>query len=119
MSTYKNAKLILGFALASGAFLTPSVASAQGPGRGGSADSAISRIMAFDKNGDGKLTRDEVTDPRLKSLFDRADANRDGVVTKAELTALFNREASSFQDRGPGGPPDGFGPGGPGGPGGF
>ena len=44
--------------------------------------------MAFDKNKDGKLTKDEITDPRLHRLFDRADADKDGVVTREELIAL-------------------------------
>jgi hypothetical protein len=42
----------------------------------------VKRMMAFDKNKDGKLTRDEITDKRLLRLFDRADTNKDGVVTK-------------------------------------
>jgi hypothetical protein len=77
-------------------------------------------MLAFDKNSDGKLTKAELTDPRLERLFDRADADKDGVVTKEELAALATKE----QSRGggfPGGGPGGFGPpgGGPGGPGGF
>jgi hypothetical protein len=84
----------------------------------------VVRMMAFDKNKDGKLTRDEVTDPRLLRLFDMADADKDGVVTKEELMALAAKlEAESPQGDergGPGGPggPGGRGPGGPGGPGG-
>jgi hypothetical protein len=96
--------------------------------------SIVTRMMAFDKNKDGKLTKDEVTDIRLHRLFDQADANKDGVVTKEELMALAaQREAEIGQGggRGPGGPggfggpggrgpggPGGRGPGGPGGPGG-
>jgi hypothetical protein len=86
----------------------------------------VKRMMAFDKNGDGKLTRDEITDPRLMRLFEMADANGDGVVTLAELIALAEKlDAEGGQGgRGPGGPPDGpggrgpggRGPGGPGGP---
>ena len=48
----------------------------------------VVRMMAFDKKKDGKLTKDEVTDERLQRLFDQADANKDGVVTKEELMAL-------------------------------
>ena len=65
--------------------------------------------MQFDANKDGKLTKAEVTDERLQRLFDRADADHDGIVTKQELTALAARE--------PAGGRGGFG--GPGGPGGF
>ncbi|HBI44099.1 MAG TPA: hypothetical protein DDY78_14785, partial [Planctomycetales bacterium] len=80
-------------------------------------------MMAFDKKKDGKLTKDEVTDERLKRLFDQADANKDGVVTKEELMALAakldaeqggERGERGPGDRGPGGPPPGDrGPDGP------
>lgn len=77
-------------------------------------------MMAFDKNGDGKLTKEEVTDERLHRLFDRADTNKDGVVTKEELIALAAvMEAEMSQAGGRGGPggdfggPPGGGPGGP------
>jgi hypothetical protein len=80
-----------------------------------SGEGLISRLMPFDENKDGKLTKDEVTDQRLQRLFDRADANHDGVVTKEELTALAAREPAG--GRGGFGPPGFGGPGG--GPGGF
>src|SRR6516165_8419343 len=81
-------------------------------------DSLESRLMQFDANRDGKLTKAEVTDERLQRLFDRADADHDGIVTKQELTALAAREPAGGRGGfgGPGGP-GGFG--GPGGPGGF
>jgi hypothetical protein len=89
-------------------------------------NSIVDRLMAFDKNKDGKLTRDEITDPRLLRLFDRADANKDGVVTREELVALATQLAAEQGQGGKGrrgrgdGPdgPGGFGPP-PGGPGGF
>ena len=105
------------------------------PNRGGPSDrqsgnadpaklvqSAIDKMMAFDVNKTGKLTKKDITDQRLIPLFERADANHDGEVTKEELTALFTKEAAAINTRGgsgPGGPggPGGRGPGGPGGPG--
>ena len=104
------------------------------PNRGGPSDrqsgnadpaklvqSAIDKMMAFDVNKTGKLTKKDITDQRLIPLFERADANHDGEVTKEELTALFTKEAAALNARGsgPGGPggPGGRGPGGPGGPG--
>lgn len=39
-----------------------------------SSDSFIERMMVFDENHDGELTRSEITDTRLVRLFDRADA---------------------------------------------
>ncbi|HZZ73207.1 MAG TPA: EF-hand domain-containing protein [Pirellulales bacterium] len=70
-----------------------------------SASPLVTRMMAFNKKGDGKLTKDEVTDKRLLRLFDQADANHDGIVTKEELTALATKLAADqggAGDRGPG-----------------
>jgi hypothetical protein len=84
----------------------------------------VDRMMAFDKNKDGKLEKGEITDPRLMRVFERADANKDGVVTKEELTKLAARMNEENDERPgrsgpgdgpPGGPPDGP-PGGPGAP---
>src|ERR1700751_3990540 len=116
--------LVLGCGLLS---LAP-LASAQPPGGGGGrsgpsraddVDSFVAKMMAFNKKKDGKLTRDEITDQRLLRLFDRADTNKDGVVTREELVALFEKENQGGQGGGPGGAgPGGPGGGGPGGPGG-
>ncbi len=78
-----------------------------------SRSSIVTRMMAFDKNNDGKLTRDEITDERLLRLFDQADTNKDGVVTKEELIALAEKlEAESAGGRGGPGGSGGRGPGG-------
>lgn len=86
----------------------------------------VTRMMRFDVKNDGKLTRDEVTDDRLKRLFDEADANHDGIVTRDELMAVAAKlDADEGDDtNGPaggstGGPPGRGGRGGPGGRGGF
>jgi len=42
-------------------------------------------MMQFDKNKDGRITRDEMSANRF--LFDRMDANKDGVVADDELRA--------------------------------
>jgi hypothetical protein len=94
----------------------------QGGGQGQMDSTAmVQKIMAFDKNGDGKLTRDEVTDQRLISLLTRADTNADGSVTKEELTTLFQNESQGNMGGGKGGQgkggPGGQGKGGPGGQG--
>ncbi len=70
--------------------------------------------MAFDTNGDGVVSKKEVTDERLAPLMDRMDANKDDTITKYEMTAYFATESETMQlAAGPGG----FGP--PGGPGAF
>ena len=43
-------------------------------------------IQRFDRNGDGKLSRDEAPD-RLKQRWDEIDTDHDGFITLAELTA--------------------------------
>jgi hypothetical protein len=111
--------------IAVGGFLAAATSAAQPPpgpppggGRGNgppppTAAGFVARMMRFDDNQDGKLVRDEVTDPRLQPLLDRADADKNGEVTRDELTALFAREGANLGPGGRGGPP-----GGPGGPGG-
>ncbi len=126
----KRTGILLTCGLLGVATLAGSIAIAQRPGGGGApggdnaqADDLVTRMMEFDKDKDGKLTRAEITDERLLRLFDRADANKDGTVTKAELTTLAAAEPAGRRGGpgGPGGGPGGFGgPGGPGGgPGGF
>ena len=65
----------------------PKTARNAGADKAAAVDAMVSRMMAFDKNKDDKLTRDEMTDSRMERMFDRADANHDGVVTKEELVA--------------------------------
>jgi Ca2+-binding EF-hand superfamily protein len=48
------------------------------------------RLREADRNGDGKLSKDEAPD-QLKENFDRADANGDGVLDETELRAAFER----------------------------
>lgn len=45
------------------------------------------RLMTMDRNGDGVLTSDEVPE-RMQPLFQRADTNHDGKLTKEEIDAL-------------------------------
>jgi Spy/CpxP family protein refolding chaperone len=85
------------------------------------ADQFVARMMAFDKNEDGKLSKEELSEKRLHRLFDRADADHDGIASKQEPTELATKELANDRE-GPGGfgPPGGgpFGPPG-GGPPGF
>src|SRR4051794_14645540 len=82
------------------------------------ASDLVSRLMSFDANGDGKLTKSEVPD-RMQGLFDRADTDKDGVLNQSELTKLAEAQQ---QQAGSGGGDfrgrDRSGAGGVGGPGG-
>ncbi len=102
--------------LAGGLVCTAATAWGQPPDRSerpasgsGGVDAFVERMMKFDKNGDGKLTKDEITDERLQSLFERADANHDGVLTADELKEFYaTKQSAGGGRRGSGrGGPDG------------
>jgi hypothetical protein len=81
----------------------------------------VARLMNLDQNGDGQLSKSEVTDQRLQTMLARADADGDGSVSKEELTTAMAKEMAARGQGGPGGAgfggrgPGGRGPGGPGG----
>jgi len=58
----------------------------QGGGRPDPAE-MVERLMAFDKNGDGKLAKDELSE-RMQGMIARADTDGDGFASKAELTKM-------------------------------
>jgi hypothetical protein len=90
-----------------------------------SVDDIVERLMALDKNKDGKITREELPE-RMQFLIDLGDTNKDGALDRDEIKALVAKQAAAGPG-GFGGGPGGFraGPGpGPGGgfakgPGGF
>jgi EF hand len=89
-------------------------------GRGLTVDQIVERIMSFDKNKDGKITKDELPE-RMQFLIEKGDTNKDGALDKDEIKKLAADLARDggfpgFDDRGG---PGGRGPGGFGGRGGF
>jgi len=64
---------------------------AGGPGgRGGGglgADAMIERILSFDKNQDGKITKDELPE-RMQNLVTKGDTNQDGALDRDEIKKL-------------------------------
>jgi uncharacterized protein (DUF2141 family) len=64
---------------------TPAAAEAAGP----PAD-LVQRLMAYDRDGDGRVTKAEL--PRGRhAILDQADANQDGAVDRDELTGFIER----------------------------
>jgi EF hand len=114
-------RYLCGF-LISGSLTASAILVAQEPGeerrstaKGAAAGGIVARMMRYDKDKDGKLLKSEVTDQRLRRLFDQADADKDGTLTKEELTAFAAKEQTKSRAGGPGGfGPGGGGPGGPG-----
>ena len=43
--------------------------------------------MQFDKNGDGKLSKDELPE-RLQGLFEKGDLDKDGFLSKEEIIKI-------------------------------
>lgn len=94
-----------------------------GPGRGGErsegetqaamVEETVKTLMAFDANGDGKLSRSELPD-RFQGLFDRGDANQDGFLTPDEIRKMAAAQAAPPAQAGGG---ERGGPGGRGGDG--
>ncbi len=87
----------------------------QGPprreARGVDSDQLIDRLMAFDRNKDGKISREELPE-RMHALFEQGDSNKDGFLDRQELLALAAKSEREDRPRDPG-PPPGRGPGGP------
>jgi Ca2+-binding EF-hand superfamily protein len=52
-----------------------------------SADDMTTTLMMFDANHNGQLEKSEVPE-RFQGLFERGDTNKDGILTKDEITAL-------------------------------
>jgi hypothetical protein len=67
-----------------------------------SVDDIVERIMAFDKNKDGKVTRDELPE-RMHHLIELGDTNKDGALDRDEVKKLVAARATA---------PGGFGAGG-------
>ncbi len=62
-----------------------------GPGGGGMGAEFITRLFEMnDKDGDGKLTGDEMPE-RMRQVLDRVDRNGDGSVDKAEAEEMAAR----------------------------
>jgi Ca2+-binding EF-hand superfamily protein len=72
----------------------------EGPQGPDPVEEAVKTYLGFDKNGDGKLSRDEVPE-RMQGIFERGDANRGGVLTADELRTMARaRQQPRGEERG-------------------
>jgi hypothetical protein len=69
-------------------------------------DDVVERLLAFDTNKDGKVTRDELPE-RMQDLIARGDINKDGALDRDEIRKLAEELAREGTGRGagPGGRP--------------
>jgi Ca2+-binding EF-hand superfamily protein len=51
----------------------------------------INRLFENDRDGDGKLSRDEVPQGK-EGIFDLADTNQDGYVDRSELESALRKK---------------------------
>jgi EF hand len=70
------------------------------PAGGLGVDDAVARLMAFDKNKDGKITKDELPE-RMQFLIDLGDTNKDGALDRDEIKKLATTRATSRRGIGP------------------
>ena len=59
-------------------------------------DEIVKELLEFDRNGDGQLSQDELSE-RMQGLITRGDDNRDGVLTKDELRKLATAQYEATQ----------------------
>lgn len=90
----------------------PGGSRAGGKGKGGGRPQMDMKTL--DKDGDGKLSKEEVPE-RMKDFFDTMDKDQDGSVNAAELAEVRKKMQQAQQQQGggpggPGAPPGGGGP---------
>lgn len=79
---------------------------ARGGGRGGRGPGGRSfNLMQFDKDGDGKISKDEAPGP-MAGAFDRMDGNQDGFIDSQEIAELRKKFGGSRGGGGGGGRPE-------------
>ncbi len=60
-------------------------------------EQAVERIMRLDENNDGKVSKEEIGEGPMQRIFERADADGDGFLTREELTTMFSQRRGGQQ----------------------
>jgi tRNA-Thr(GGU) m(6)t(6)A37 methyltransferase TsaA len=82
---------------------TPGGPGGQGRGGPGGFDgNFVERVMSFDANGDGKVSKEEMPERMRERLLQRADTNGDGAIDKEEINK-FAEQMGRGPGRGQGG----------------
>ncbi len=76
--------------------LAEKIAARAAKATGGAVAEQLRKLKAADRDGDGKLSQDEVPEGRLRDHFSRVDANGDGYLDQTEL----KRVAAALSRRG-------------------
>ncbi len=74
-------------------------------------EETVKTFMAFDANGDGKLSKSELPE-RFQGIFDRGDENKDGFLTPEEIRKMATAQPAASGGAGGRGPEGGRGEGG-------
>lgn len=61
-------------------------------------DEIVKELLAFDRNGNGQLSKDELSE-RMQGLFARGDANQDGVLSQDELRKLAQAQSAANNEQ--------------------
>jgi acetyl esterase len=85
----KNNLLVL-FAMATVVVVPGATCAARS--QAGGAERTMARWLSMDKDGDGKIAKDEA-EGQLKANFERDDTNKDGFIDRSELNGLSQRLA--------------------------
>ena len=99
---FRNTSFYVAVALAAGIGTGLAQAQDTKPARGDMAEKMKERFAAADKNGDGKLTRDEAKAgmPFVYKHFDEIDKAHSGAITMADIAAFAKEKRAAKQSGG-------------------